>query len=87
MACSSSCPAPGTHASMGECLRSKGIKVAYTNSAGGWDATRQKKWDAELDAYRAATAEGIQPATTRMHDIQEAKRISDKTGQPFRADA
>lgn len=85
MACRTGCTEK-THSSYAECLRAGLPRIAYSNSAGGWDATRQKKWDAELDAYRAATAEGIQPATTKMRDIQEAKRISDQTGTAFRAD-
>lgn len=83
MACSSSCPTPGVHGSMGECLRSKGIKVAYANSAKNQDYTAQKKWDKELDAYRAARAEGIQPEGTKMAHIEAAKRISDATGTAF----
>lgn len=86
MACTTGCPTRD-HASYAECLRSKGTRVAYCNSAGGWDATRQRKWDAELDAYRDARAEGIQPAGTRMKDIVEAKRISDATGKAFQAEA
>lgn len=85
MACTSGCRTKDCE-SFAACLRSKGTKVAYCNSANGQDATRQKKWDAELDSYRAATAEGIQPASTRTADIVEAKRISDATGTAFRAD-
>lgn len=85
MACSSSCPTPGSHRSMGECIRSKGVRVAYANTAGGLDLTTQKAWDSELDLYRAARKEGIQPASTKRRDIENAMRISDQTGTAFQA--
>lgn len=74
------------HESYAACLRAGMPRIAYCNSAGGYDATAQKKWDAELDAYRSVVAEGIQPATTKMADITAAKAISDTTGTAFRAD-
>ena len=73
------------HESYAACLQSKRVKVAYCNSAGGGDYTAQKKWDSELDAYRAAKAEGIQPATTRRKDIDAALAVSDKTNTAFQA--
>jgi hypothetical protein len=53
--CSTGCPTKD-HATYGECLRSKAPRVAYANSAKGLDYTAQKKWDAELSAYRDARA-------------------------------
>ena len=47
--------------------------------------TSNKKWDGELEAYRAARAEGIQPAGTTIKKIQEARRASDVMGQAFDA--
>jgi hypothetical protein len=41
------------------------------------------KWDAELNAYRNARAQGIQPTGTSMAKVQEAVRISDKVGKAF----
>lgn len=84
MACTTGCPTQN-HDTYAECLRSKSTKVAYCNSAGNWDATNQKKWDSELDLYRKARSEGIQPATTKRKDIEAAMRISDKTNTPFQA--
>lgn len=69
MSCSSGCPTKD-HGSYAECLRSKGTRIAYTNSANGWDATRQKRWDSELQAYRDARAQGIQPAGTSRRKIE-----------------
>ena len=48
--------------------------------ASGWT---NKKWDAELKAYRDARAEGIQPKSTKMKDIKAAVEQSDKTGKAF----
>ena len=44
-----------------------------------------KKWDKELQAYRDARAQGIQPAGTSMKKIKEAVEISNKTGKAFGA--
>ena len=42
-----------------------------------------KKWDNELNAYREARAQGIQPAGTSMEKINEARRASDAMGKPY----
>lgn len=83
--CSSGCPTPGAHSSYGECMRSKGTRVAYCNSASGHDFTQQKRWDADLNAYREARAEGIQPASTSRSAVDNAVRISDKAGRAWDA--
>lgn len=80
MACTSGCPTQD-HSSYGECLRSKGARVAGVN---GQDRTAQKKWDSELDAYRAARMEGLQPATTQRKDIDHARRAADIVGAPVK---
>lgn len=82
--CSSSCKTKD-HATWGECVRSKGLKVAYAQEWKGKDATAQKKADKTLDAYAAARKEGIQPRSTRAHDVQAAVRKSDETGTAFKA--
>lgn len=66
-----------TYRSYGEWLRSKKIKISYTNSANGWDASKQKRWDSELDAYRSALKEGLNPAGTTMRDVDNARRKAD----------
>jgi hypothetical protein len=53
------------------------------------DATRDipdKKWNAELQAYRDARAEGIQPNSTNMKDIQKAREASEVLGKPYDGD-
>lgn len=80
MACASSCRTKD-HATYGECLRSKGVAVYGLESTGN-DFTKQKKWDAELNAYAAARKEGLQPATTERKDIEAAKKAADQAGKP-----
>ena len=84
MACRTGC-VEQNHESYAACLRAAGTKVAYCNSAGGYDYTKQKAWDSELDLYRAARAEGIQPASTQRRDIEAAIRASDATNTAFQA--
>ena len=53
------------------------------------DATRDipdKKWNAELEAYRDARAQGIQPAGTTMRHIEEAHKASEHLGRAYDAD-
>lgn len=71
------------HETFGACIRAKNLRVGYCRSAAGYDATKQKKWDAELAAYRAARSEGIQPDGTQMHQIETAKRRSDDAGAAY----
>lgn len=71
------------HASWVECAQAANIRVAYANSANGQDYTAQRKADKELDSYRSARAEGIQPAGTQTHQIEQAHRISDASGVAF----
>lgn len=47
---------------------------------------REKDNRRELDAYRNVRKEGSQPSGTRMHQIEEAKRLSDSYGVAYRAD-
>lgn len=79
MACSSSCPNPGSHATYGECMRSKNIR------AGQIDQTQQKKADRNLAAYANARKYGIQPKTTYPRDVQHAIQQSEKTGTAYQA--
>lgn len=81
--CSSGCPTQD-HANFGECLRAKNMKVAFCGQGSG-DATTQKRWDAELQAYRDARRQGIQPKTTKMKDIRQAVEISNRSGKAYDA--
>ena len=85
MACTAGC-ANQNCGSYGACLRSKSVRVGWANSTNGLDATKEKKWNAELDAYSAARKQGIQPAGTSMAKINEAVRLSDMSGVAFNAE-
>lgn len=43
----------------------------------------QRKWDNELKAYRDARAQGIQPKSTKLKDIQAAVDKSNKSGKAY----
>lgn len=74
------------YASYGAYLRGKSIRIEGCRSAvGGPDRTRQKRWDAELDAYKAARAQGIQPAGTTMPKVRQAVELSNSAGMAFDA--
>lgn len=80
--CSAGC-ATQDHATFGECLRAKNLKIAYCQSASGLDATRQKRWDAELDEYRSAIAQGIEPESTSTRDTRAAVAWSEHNGVAY----
>lgn len=82
--CSSACTTRD-HATFGECQRAKSISIGYCRSHLGQDSTRQKKWDAELNAFDSAVAQGIMPAGTSMRKIREAVEISNRTGVAYDA--
>ena len=57
-----------------------------TGDAGRAESMSAKKWDSELEHYRKARAEGIQPAGTTMKAIKEAQQASDNLGSAFNAE-
>lgn len=68
------------HANWGECARSANLSVSNERISG-----ELKSNNAELNAYRDARKLGIQPASTKMKDIQSAVRMSDKAGKALKA--
>jgi len=84
MACRSGCPTQD-HDNWGDCLRAANLKIAYAGIGGG-DYSSQKRWDKELDSYRSARAQGIQPDSTRGKDIKKAIEVSNKTGYAYGSD-
>lgn len=58
---------------------------AATLRFGQVDASGQKAWDRELQEYRDARAQGIQPATTRTKDIRAAVEMSNHYGDAYDA--
>lgn len=82
--CTTGCPTQDCE-SYAACLKGKSLRVAYCNSAGGLDYTTQKKWDADLSAYKDARSEGIQPSGTSRSQVERAKAISDATGKAYQS--
>lgn len=83
MACRTGCRTKN-HSSWGECMRASNIQM-NAGDAKHTVVKTNKAWDAELKAYKSAREQGIQPAGTTMPKIQEAIRISDKTGKAYDA--
>jgi len=83
VSCRSGCPTKD-HSSWGECLKASNIQMNSGDAASNKTMT-SKKWDAELQAYRDARKQGIQPAGTSMRKIREAVEISNKTGVAYQA--
>jgi hypothetical protein len=74
------------HYSWGECLQAAEVGVYHVAVSKGFDGTTQKKWDRELDAYKAARKEGIKPDGTKHKKIDEARRLSDAAGAAYGRD-
>lgn len=68
-----------------------GCKIATLElSVGDADSRRerpQKAFNNEIDAYKAARAQGIQPAGTSMAKIREAEKASEVLGKPYNANS
>ena len=82
MTCASSCNTKD-HPTYGECLRSQELGTLYIVS--NVSATEAKAFDAEIQAYRSAVRQGVEPDGSRMPQIQEAMRISNETGVPYKS--
>jgi hypothetical protein len=62
-------------------MRSKGLQVNPNLMHVG----AQKKMDSELQAYRDAKRQGVQPASVTQKAIDHAMKVSDQTGMAFKA--
>ena len=62
-----------------------GLQIS-PGDASSQKAMSNKKWDGELNAYRAATAQGIQPEGTSMAAVQRAVNASEALGTAYNAD-
>lgn len=76
--CSSACTTKD-HKTFGECMRSKNLQLNPNLS----DTRRTKGWDGELESYRSARRQGVQPRGTSQHLVDDAMRISDETGKAY----
>lgn len=82
--CSSGCLTQD-HESWGECIKSKSLRLSHDGKIDNIDA--QRKWDVELDSYRSAVRQGMEPESTRMKDIKRAERWSENHGVAYSAEA
>lgn len=80
MSCRSGCPTQD-HKSWGECAR-QSVRFGMWWSQG---VKAENSWNSELAEYRAARAQGIQPATTKRADIRAAVDVSRRADRPFDA--
>ncbi len=80
MGCRTGCPTQD-HESWGECAR------AQVRFAPFWSESSKMNhdWHGELDEYKAAREQGIQPASTKRKDIREAVAVSRATDTAFDA--
>lgn len=65
--------------------KAKGLQL-NTGDANSQKSVSNKKWNKELNAYRAARAQGIQPAGTSMAHIKAAVDASNVMGKAYDAD-
>jgi len=73
------------HETYGDCLQASGVQM-NTGDAGSSRVMPAKKWDGELNAYRAARAQGIQPSGTSMRKIEAAVKASQIMGQAYNSE-
>jgi hypothetical protein len=81
MACTTGCRTKD-HATYGECLKAKRVRIPAIPVN---EISVQKKADVILDGYAAARKQGIQPASTKAHDVDMAVRASDVMGEAYKA--
>jgi len=61
-------------------LRNKSVRSLWAAEARGLDATREKAWQGEIDAYRSATAQGMDPDSGSLRSVRAAEAWSNSTG-------
>lgn len=83
MSCRTGCKTKN-HSSWGECVRVSGLQLNAGEAK--HDSFNFRRWDNELQLYRDARAQGIQPAGTTTAKIRQALDISDKTGKAYNAE-
>jgi hypothetical protein len=65
--------------------KAKGLQLATGDASGHIIAsgTTQKKWDKELDFYRDARSQGIQPESTNRKAVEKAIEASEVLNKPY----
>jgi hypothetical protein len=65
--------------------KAKGLQLS-TGDANGRASMPRRKWEGELQAYRDARRQGIQPAGTTMEKIVAAEKASENLGRAYNAE-
>jgi hypothetical protein len=65
--------------------KAKGLQLATGDASGNIIAsgTTQKKWDKELNFYRDARAQGVQPEATTRKAVERALEASEVLNKPY----
>jgi len=68
--------------------KAKGLQLATGDAAGNIIAsgTTQKKWDKELDFYKQARSQGVQPQGTNRKAVEKALEASEVLNKPYNAE-
>lgn len=66
------------HGSYIECLRGANVRVAYANSANGWDYSKEKSWVAENERYSNMLKAGIEPEGVTHAQMDKTMRKHEK---------
>lgn len=91
--CACGAPATANGRECGDCFRARlgsvnsGFAPTRSLGAGQMDPAKTHSFESRLDDFRRVAAEGSVPKTTQRAAIEQAKRISDRTGRPYLADA
>jgi hypothetical protein len=62
------------------------VKTLQLNTGDAARDISDKKWNSELQAYRDARSQGMQPAGTRMKDITAAHEASETLGKAYNSE-
>ncbi|MET9385300.1 hypothetical protein ABZY09_30570 [Streptomyces sp. NPDC002928] len=62
------------------------MRTYLASPSKGLDGTTQKRWDGELEAYRQARQQGIQPDGTTRDKVTAALKASDAAGAAYGRD-
>jgi hypothetical protein len=62
------------------------VKTLQMNAGDATRAISDKKWTGELNAYKEARAQGMQPAGTTRQHVEAAHKASEVLNQPYNAE-
>lgn len=68
--------------------KAKGLQLATGDAAGNIvnSGTTQKKWDKELDFYKQARTQGVQPEGTSRKSVEKALEASETLNKAYNAE-